>query len=44
MAQNDHPHRYQGKQAADEIGMIEDVLRLYNTVAEPSLDAKNDMQ
>ena len=36
MAQNNHPQRYQRKQSADEIGMIEDVLRLYNTVAEPS--------
>ena len=41
MAQNNHPQRYQRKQSADEIGMIEDVLRLYNTVAEPFMDAKN---
>ena len=41
MAQNNHPHRYQRKQSADEIGMIEDVLRLYNIVAEPFMDAKN---
>ena len=41
MAQNSHPQRYQRKQSADEIGMIEDVLRLYNTVAEPFMDAKN---
>ena len=36
-----HPHRYQRKRAADEIGMIEDVLRLYNAVAEPFMDANN---
>ena len=41
MAQNNHPQRYQRKQSVDEIGMIEDVLRLYNTVAEPFMDAKN---
>ena len=40
MAQNNHPQRYQRKQSVDEIGMIEDVLRLYNTVAEPFMDAK----
>ena len=27
MAQNNHPQRYQRKQSADEISMIEDVLR-----------------
>ena len=41
MAQHNHPQRYQRKQSADELGMIEDVLRLYNTVAEPFMDAKN---
>ena len=41
MAQNNHPLRDQRKQSADEIGTIEDVLRLYNTVAEPFMDAKN---
>jgi hypothetical protein len=33
MAQKNHPQRYQRKQSVDEISMIEDVLRLYNTVA-----------
>ena len=33
MAQNNHPQRYQRKQSANEIGMVEDVLRLYNAVA-----------
>ena len=41
MAQNNHPQRYQRKQSVDEISMIEDVLRLYNTVAEPFMDVKN---
>ena len=38
MAQNNHPQRYQRKQSVDEISMIEDVLRLYNTIAERFMD------
>ena len=33
--QNYHPQRYLKKESADEIGRIEEVLRLYNTVVDP---------
>ena len=33
--QNYHPQRYLKKESADEIGRIEEVLRLYNTIVDP---------